>query len=725
MKMDFTIEVGGRTMTFETGRLAKQAGGSVAVNYGGSMVLVAATASDEEKPFGYLPLMVEYREKAFAAGNIPGGFFKREGRPSEKEVLTARLIDRPVRPLFEDFIRYDLQIIANVFSADKVNDTDIMALNGASLALLMFPIPWKGPIGGVRVGMINGEYVINPLIPDLENSKLDIIVAGTENAVTMVEGWAKELSEDEMLQAIEFASVEIKKICEAQLDFVAKMNITKRELSPPEMDNSFVEVIEGAISIPLVAILDIDDKNERNDARQALLDGLIEKYAPEDDPDADSKQKDIKNIYFDMEKKLVRKQTLVERRRNDGRAFDEIRPISIEVSLLERTHGSALFTRGQTQALVTTTLGTVSDQQRIDDLLGDRFKSFMLHYNFPPFSVGEVRPMRGTSRREIGHGVLAEKAISPVLPGEDEFPYTIRIVSDILESNGSSSMASVCGASLALMDAGVPISKAVAGVAMGMMSDAESGDYAILTDIQGMEDHYGDMDYKVAGTSDGITSFQMDLKMTGISIELMREAMEQARRARVFILGTMDSIISTHRSELSPYAPRLITFYIPIEKIGAVIGPGGKNIRRIISDTGVEIDIEDDGRVTIASTDGAAATAAREEIEQYTAEAEVGKVYNGKVVRIMNFGAFVEIIPGIDGMVHISDLEWHRVGKVEDVLNVGDEVQVKVMEIDGQGRVNLSRKELIPRPEGVGRDDDKKRGDRGGRDRRGDKKRRR
>jgi polyribonucleotide nucleotidyltransferase len=716
-----SIEIGGRPLEFEVGHTAKQAGGAATVRYGDTVVLVTACNSEEEREQDWLPLFVEYREKTSAAGKIPGGFFKREGRPTEKETLTARLIDRPARPLFDDRIRYEIQVYAQVFSADDENEPDVMAINGASLALSLFPIPWNGPVGAVRVGHIDGEYVVNPQISDMERSDLDLVVAGTENAITMVEGDAKEVEEEVVLGALNVAGDEIRKLIGAQLEMVRRLGSVKSDVESTDKYEGLKTGAAPLIKDALPGVLDIQDKTERNDARREVLDRVFAKLIDEGDPETRDKERAIINHFFEMEKGEVRRMALEDRRRQDGRAFDEIRDVTVEVSVLPRTHGSALFTRGQTQALVTTTLGTVSDEQRIEGLVEETTKTFMLHYNFPPFSVGEVRPIRGPSRRDIGHGALAERSFKDLLPEEDDFPYTIRMVSDILESNGSSSMATVCGASLALMDAGAPIKASVAGVAMGLIFDGGTGKYAVLTDIQGMEDHYGDMDFKVAGTRKGVTAFQMDLKVEGVSLEIMREALGQARRGRLEILDRMDAVLAEPRPELSPYAPRVITFMIPVDKIGTVIGPGGKMVRKIIAETGVTIDIEDDGRVTIGSVDPEEGLRAREQVEMLIEEAEVGKVYTGVVTRLMKSGAFVEILPGQDGLIHISKLDHYHVNKVEDVLKVGDEVKVKVIEIDDLGRVNLSRKACIPRPEGK---PDGKRGGNDRRDREREKKRR-
>jgi polyribonucleotide nucleotidyltransferase len=698
MTSEFDIESGGKTLHFETGKVAKLANGACTVTCGGSVVLVTFCHTDEPRTgIDYLPLMVEYREKTYAAGKIPGGFFKREGRPYEKEVVTARLIDRPIRPLFDDYIRHDLQIIATVLSADQENDTDVLAVNGASLATALATMRWHGPIGAVRVGLLEGRYVVNPTIAETEASCLDLVVVATSDKVIMLAGSATEVTEDELSGAVDAGVAQARKLADAIRDFTA--HVPKISIPEPERDAAFEEEVKGFLVGQLKPLIETQEKGARHLARAALLEQAYAKFAGADGGEDEAERQSLIEIFLqELEEAEIRRMALDDGVRQDGRAFDELRPINVEVSVLPRAHGSAIFTRGQTQALVATTLGTVSDEQRIDDLLGERTKAFMLHYNFPPFSVGEVRPIRGTGRREIGHGQLAESAIQRLLPSEDEFPYTIRVVSDILESNGSSSMASVCGASLSLMDAGVPLKKALAGISIGLI--AGEGRHALLTDIQGMEDHYGDMDFKVAGTADGITAFQLDMKVRGLPLEVVRDALGRARDARHAILEQMDAVLAKPRPELSPYAPRILITYIDVDKIGTVIGPGGKMVRRIIAETGVEIDIEDDGKVTIASPDEEAARKALEIVKSLATDPEIGAVFKGRVTRLMKFGAFVEILPGVEGMIHISELDHKRVNRVEDAVRVGDEVEVKVVEIDEMGRVNLSRKACLPGGDG-------------------------
>ncbi|HUU55979.1 MAG TPA: polyribonucleotide nucleotidyltransferase [bacterium] len=692
MALEFDLQIGEKTVRFESGKVAKLANGACTVTCGGSVVLVTFCHTDDPRPgFDYLPLMVEYREKTYAAGKIPGGFFKREGRPYEKEVITARLIDRPLRPLFDDFIRHDLQVIATVLSADRENDTDLAALNGASLAVSLSAMPWHGPVGAVRVALLDGRYVVNPTIPEAAAGRLNLVVVSTVDKIVMLAGSAAEATEDEVMTAVEAGFAEARKVAQAIRDHTA--DVPKLTIAAPERDAAFERAVKEFLSPQVKPVIEIMEKSERHHARSALLEQAAAKFAAGKDAEEELK-KAIETYLGEVEEAEVRRMALEEDTRQDGRAFDELRPISIDVSVLPRTHGSAIFTRGQTQALAATTLGTVSDEQRIDDLLGDRTKAFMFHYNFPPFSVGEVRPIRGTGRREIGHGHLAEEALQRVLPPEEEFPYTVRIVSDILESNGSSSMASVCGASLSLMDAGVPVKKAVAGISVGLIAGDDR--YVLLTDIQGLEDHFGDMDCKVAGTRDGVTAMQLDMKVRGLPVDVIRDALHRAREARHAILDQMDAVLPEHRPELSPYAPRILITFIDVEKIGTVIGPGGKVVRRIIAETGATIDIEDDGKVTIASPDEEAARRAMEMVKILATDPEVGAVFKGKVTRIMKFGAFVEILPGVDGMVHISDLDVKRVERVEDVVHIGDEVEVKVIEIDEMGRVNLSRRALLP-----------------------------
>ncbi len=694
MTSGFELEVGGKNLQFETGKVAKLADGACTVTCGGSVVLVTFCHTEEPRPgMDYLPLMVEYREKTYAAGKIPGGFFKREGRPYEKEVVTARLIDRPIRPLFDDYIRHDLQIIATVLSADQENDTDLLALNGASLATALSAMPWHGPIGAVRVAQVDGRYVIHPTIAETEASLLDLVVVATPDKIIMLAASADEVTEDELLAAVDVGFAEARKVADAIRDFTA--HVPKISIPPPERDEALEREVKDFFAGQLKPLIETQEKGARHLARNALLEQAYAKFADANGGEEEAKrQVFIGKLLQELEGAEVRRMALEDGVRQDGRAFDELRPIDAEVSVLPRTHGSAIFTRGQTQALAATTLGTVSDEQRIEDLLGERTKAFMLHYNFPPFSVGEVRPIRGTGRREIGHGHLAESAIHGLLPSEDEFPYTIRVVSDILESNGSSSMASVCSASLSLMDAGVPMKKAVAGISVGLIAGDDR--YVLLTDIQGLEDHYGDMDFKVAGTADGVTAVQLDMKVHGLPLEVVQDGLARARDARYAILKQMNGVLAEPRPELSPYAPRILITFIDIEKIGTVIGPGGKMVRRIIADTGVSIDIEDDGKVTIASPDEEAARRAMETVKSLATDPEIGAIFKGKVTRLMKFGAFVELLPGVEGMIHISDLDHKRVNRVEDAVKVGDEVEVKVIQIDEMGRVNLSRKACLP-----------------------------
>ncbi len=719
MTSGFELEVGGKNLQFETGKVAKLADGACTVTCGGSVVLATFCHTEEPRPgMDYLPLMVEYREKTYAAGKIPGGFFKREGRPYEKEVVTARLIDRPIRPLFDDYIRHDLQIIATVLSADQENDTDLLALNGASLATALSAMPWHGPIGAVRVAQVDGRYVIHPTIAETEASLLDLVVVATPDNIIMLAGSGAEVTEDELLAAVDVGFAGARKVADAIRDFTA--HVPKISIPPPERDEALEREVKDFFAGQLKPLIETQEKGARHLARNALLEQAYAKFAGANGGEEEAARRVfIGKLLQELEGAEVRRMALEDGVRQDGRAFDELRSIDAEVSVLPRAHGSAIFTRGQTQALAVTTLGTVSDEQRIEDLLGERTKAFMLHYNFPPFSVGEVRPIRGTGRREIGHGQLAESAIHGLLPSEDEFPYTIRVVTDILESNGSSSMASVCGASLSLMDAGVPLKKAVAGISVGLIAGDDR--YVLLTDIQGLEDHYGDMDFKVAGTADGVTAVQLDMKVRGLPLEVVRDGLARARDARYAILEQMNGVLAERRPELSPYAPRILITYIDIEKIGTVIGPGGKMVRRIIADTGVKIDIEDDGKVTIASPDEEAARKAMETVKSLATDPEIGAVFKGKVTRLMKFGAFVELLPGVEGMIHISDLDNKRVNRVEDAVHVGDEVEVKVIQIDEMGRVNLSRKACLPggdRPSREGRpprrrDDRRPSGDRG------------
>jgi polyribonucleotide nucleotidyltransferase len=690
----------GRRMVIETGRMAKQAAGSALVQFGETMVLAAVTVSDNISPLPFFPLLVEYKEKTYAAGKIPGGFIKREGRPHDEEILSARIIDRSIRPLFPEGFKNEVQVYIYVISADQENDADVLALVAASTALNMSKIPFAGPIAGVRVGRVQERWVLNPTFQQLEYSDLELVVAGSNDSIVMVEGGALEVSEADVLGAINVGHTGIKELISMQEEIlgrgrVEKMSWTKAE--PPEGLVARVKTLgEGKIS----EAINQKDKHTRIEAvervkRELATDLLVEF------PD---NAKDIANLVGDVEYHSLRQQVLTTKTRVDGRKANEVRPISIDTSLLPRAHGSALFTRGQTQALVVATLGTANDVQRLDsiDEPKETTKSFMLHYNFPPFSTGEVRPMRGTSRREIGHGNLAERAIQGVLPPFEEFPYTIRIVSDVLESNGSSSMASVCGGSLALFDAGVPIRAAVAGVAMGLIKEGKK--YAILTDILGTEDHLGDMDFKVAGTSQGITSIQMDIKIEGLDIKIMEEALEQAREGRLHILGEMDKALAAPRSDLSKYAPRIVTMHISPEKIGDLIGPKGKTIRGIQDETGAELSVDDSGLVTIAAVGGEAMERARQMVMALTAEPVVGEVYEGTVKSTMQFGAFIEIMPGTEALLHISELRHGRTERTEDVVKKGDRVKVKLIERDERGRLRLSMKALQPKPEGTPED---------------------
>jgi polyribonucleotide nucleotidyltransferase len=689
------IEIGGRILTLETGRLARQASGSVMATYGETMVLAAVVAAEETREgIDFFPLQVEYREKTSAAGKIPGGFFKREGRPSEKEILTARLIDRPIRPMFADDFRCETQILCSVYSSDLENDADVIAGCAASAALMLSDAPFDGPIAEVRVGRINGELVINPTFTQLQTADIDMILAGTADSVLMVEGESHEASEEDMLAAIEFGHVAIRTICEAIQELASEAGKPRRAVVHEELPEGMAADIAALATDRLRVLAEtVYAKEDRRVATKEVYDSIItaleEKY-PE-------QQATMKKVIKELEKTAMRETILTKGLRLDGRSTTDIRQITCEVGLLPRTHGSALFTRGETQALHSCTLGTKRDEQMIDGLVKTT-KSFMLHYNFPPFSVGEVGRLGSTSRREIGHGNLAERALKNMLPPEEEFPYTIRLLSDILESNGSSSMATVCSGSLALMDAGVPIKKGVAGIAMGLIKEGDR--VAILSDILGNEDHLGDMDFKVAGTRDGITSFQMDIKIKGISFKIMQDALAQAKAGRMHILDIMDQTLAEHRPDLSPYAPRLTTIYVPIDMIGAVIGPGGKMIKSIVAESGAEVDIQDDGRVIIASVDGVSSAKAVEMIMRITAMPEEGEIYTGPVKKITDFGAFVEILPGKEGLLHISQLEYRRVNTVDEVLKVGEMVTVKLLKVEDNGKMSLSRKALLEKPEG-------------------------
>jgi polyribonucleotide nucleotidyltransferase len=692
------ISVGGRTISIETGRLAKQSDGSVLVRSGDTIVLVTAcAASNPREGIDFLPLTVDYREYTYASGRIPGGFFKREGKPSEKEVLTSRLIYRPIRPLFPAGWRRETQVIALLISADGENDSDVLAITGASAALSLSSIPFSKTIAGVRVGHVDGQFVINPTFEQRRNSRLDLIVAGTSEGIVMVEAGAKEVSEEDMVQALEYAHAAIKEIVSG-IDALAKQAGKKKQtVSKREIHHEFYREVEEKVYGPLAEAMRITDKLENYATVDEVLSDLVGSI-PEEEVE---RRTDAKAVFKELKEKVMRDEALDRGRRLDGRRFDEIRPISIEVGVLPRTHGSAVFTRGETQALVTATLGTAEDQQKIETMDGEQWKRFMLHYNFPPFSVGEVQFLRGPGRREVGHGALAERALVQMVPPEEKFPDTIRVVSDILESNGSSSMASVCGGSLAMMDAGVPLKSAVAGVAMGLIMDEASGRYAVLSDIAGAEDHYGDMDFKVTGTREGITALQMDIKVSGITTAIMRKALSQAQAGRLFILDKMDAALKVPRDDVSRHAPRIVTIRIPVDKIRDVIGPGGKMIRSIIERTGVKIDVEDDGRVNVASADEASAAKAIGIIQELTATPELNKSYMGKVQRITDFGAFVEIMPGLDGLLHVSEIAHYRVKDVRDELKEGDQVMVKVINIDPSGKIRLSRKALIAPPEGT------------------------
>ncbi len=687
-----SIKVGDRELTIETGKVAKQANGAVVIRYGETMVLVTAVSSEAARDgIDFFPLTVEYRESTYAAGRIPGNYYRREGRPNEKETLTSRLIDRPCRPLFPEGYKNEVQIVATVISADDENDPDVIAVTGASCALYFSDIPFYHPVGCVRVGLIGEKYIINPTYEQRRESKLDLVVAGTEEAIVMVEAEAKEVAEKIMVEAMMLAHKEIKRVCLWQKEIFKVLGVTKREVLAPKIDEKLVEEISSKYGERLREALDTSkqDKLTSYAAVDSLKREIIESY-PEDD--AETRAMAAKAFNY-LKEKIFREDILERRRRPDGRRFSEIRPISCEVGWLPRTHGSALFTRGETQAIVTTTLGTKEDEQFIDDLeKGEVRKRFMLHYNFPPYSVGEVGRIGSSSRREIGHGNLARRALEAVLPDEAEFPYTIRVVSEITESNGSSSMATVCGGSLSLMDAGVPIKRPVAGVAMGLVM--EGNRYAILSDIAGAEDHYGDMDFKVAGTSEGITALQMDIKIAGVNSTILQEALEQARKGRLYILNIMSQTIDKPRAEISKYAPRIFTIRINPEKIREVIGPGGKMIRSIIDETGAKIDIADDGTVSIATSDKEAARKAVERIRAATAEAEIGEVYLGRVARIVDFGAFVELFPGVAGLLHISEVSDKRIRNIRDELKEGQMILVKCIAKEGS-KLKLSRKAVL------------------------------
>jgi polyribonucleotide nucleotidyltransferase len=686
------VSINGKPLRFETGKLAKQASGAVVVRYGDSVVLVTASkAASPREGIDFLPLTVDYREYTYASGRIPGGFFKREGKPAEKEVLTCRVIDRPIRPLFPSGWRYETQIIGLVLSADSENDTDVLAITGASAALAVSEIPFEKTIAGVRVGLVGGQYVINPTFAQRKESKLDLVVAGSKDGLVMVEAGASEVSEAQVIEGLNQGHAAIKQIVAAIDDMAREAGKKKLAVPRKEIAADFYREIEGKVFAPLAKAMRIHDKLENYESVETALKELVAAI-----PETEAERRaDAKAIFKELKEKVLREEVLTHGVRLDGRKFDEIRPIWIETGVLPRTHGSAIFTRGETQALVTCTLGTDDDAQKIETFEGETWKGFMLHYNFPPFSVGEVGRMSGPGRREVGHGALAERSLVQMLPTEEQFPYTVRVVSDILESNGSSSMASVCGGALAMMDAGVPLKAAVAGVAMGLVMDEKTGKYAVLTDIAGAEDHYGDMDFKVAGTADGITALQMDIKVSGITAEIMTKALDQARRGRMHILEKMKDALAAPRQNISMFAPRIVTIRIPVDKIRDVIGPGGKMIRSIIERTGVKIDVEDDGRVNVASADGDSAAKAISIIQELTATPELNKTYLGKIQRITDFGAFVEIMPGTDGLLHVSEIANHRVKDVRDELKEGEQVLVKVINIDPTGKIRLSRKALL------------------------------
>jgi len=682
---------GGANIVLETGKLAKQADGAVTVQMGGTIVLVTACVSKETREgIGFFPLTVEYQEKTYAAGRIPGGFFKREGRPSESEILVSRLIDRPIRPLFPDGFKNDVQVVAIVLSSDGENDPDVLAAVGASAALNISPAPFPGAIGACRVARIGDEFILNPTYAQRQASELDLMVIGTRDKVIMIEGEAKGLPEHIILEGLKFGHKNLQATIDIQEDLVSRAGKPKMSYENKTVSGKLVESIRSAHFNRIKEICAIADKDQREEALHILYTEISGKFCVETDEEKFC-DADIKAALEKIEQQEVRRMILEDKLRVDGRGIEDIRHIACEVGVLPRTHGSGLFTRGQTQSLAVTTLGTRADEQMIEALEGKSYKKFMLHYSFPPFSVGEVKPMRGPGRREIGHGALAEKSLKPVMPSTDEFPYTVRLVSEILESNGSSSMATVCASSLSLMDAGVPIKEPVAGVALGLVKEGDR--HVVLSDIAGIEDHFGDMDFKVAGTRRGITAIQLDLKIGGIGFNIIEEVLSRAYKGRVFVLDKMAEAIAGPKQELSEYAPRIINLKINQERIGDLIGPGGKNIRKIIELTGVAIDVEDDGSVLVASTDSEASKRAIEMIKGLTEDAEIGKIYRGKVKRIMNFGAFVEILPNKEGLVHISELADKYVKNVEEVVKLGDEITVKVIEIDELGRVNLSKKQ--------------------------------
>ena len=689
-----SVVVGTDEICFETGKIAKQAQGAVMITAGDTMVLSAVCVAPEAMVGkDFLPLTVDYREKSFAAGRIPGNFFRREGRPTEREILVCRLTDRPIRPLFPKGFTNELQVCQTVFSADDDHNPDVLSINAASAALHISCIPFLGPIGAVRVAMVDGELTVNPSLAKMAESQLDLVMAGTKDAVVMVEGSAKEMSEDGMVAALEFGHKHIQTICAAIEELRARCGVPKMAFVPKELDATVVEDVNGLIGGKLEEALAILQKQDRQNAVDALRAEVNETLAEKYGPDLFAERASTVNeAYTDAERRIMRQKAIREHKRLDGRRLDEVRPITIEVGVLPRVHGSCLFTRGETQALVTTTLGTSRDEQRLDELTGEGFRRFMLHYNFPSWSVGEVRRIAGPGRREVGHGKLAERAVEAIVPSGEEaeaFPYVIRVVSDITESNGSSSMASVCGGTMSLMDAGVPIKTPVAGIAMGLIKEGD--ETRVLTDILGAEDHYGDMDFKVCGTREGITAFQMDLKCSGIPSEVMRSALEQAKAGRLFILDKMSECLAAPRPEISKYAPRIYTIKIAVDKIREIIGPGGKVVREIQAQSGAEIEIQDDGTINVAAVDQAAADRAIEMIKAIVADVEVGQIYSGTVTRIMNFGAFVSVLGGKEGLVHVSELAPGRVNEVTDVVQIGDTIEVKVVEIDRMGRINMSK----------------------------------
>ncbi len=685
-----SVEIEGTEIAFETGKLAKQAGGAVVVRAGETLVLCTATAGNI-RDVDFLPLTVDVEERMYAAGKIPGGFFKREGRPSEKGILTARMIDRPIRPLFPKGWSYETQIVATPMCIDHVTPYDVLAMNGASAALAVSDIPFPTQVGAVRIGKLEGRFVVNPAEPDIPESELDLIVAGTDEAILMVEAAANEATEAEILDALDIAHQEIRKLCAAQRELAERFGKQKIEIEPPQVDQELYEQIRGSHGADLDRATQVEDKLERQDATKAVEEAVLAQYAPleAEEPGTPERRSAVQGAFDKLEKDIIRRRIAVDKRRPDGRAAAEIRAVSCEVGIAPRTHGSALFTRGQTQAFSTATLGTSREEQRLDTLGLETSKRYIHHYNFPPFSVGEAGFMRGPKRRDIGHGALAERALLPMIPSAEEFPYTIRVVSDILESNGSSSMASVCGSTLSLMDAGVKISKPVAGIAMGLIMEGD--DYVVLSDIAGVEDHLGDMDFKIAGTESGITALQMDIKVSGVTFDILRTALEQAREGRLFILDKMREVLSETRAELSPYAPRITSIQIDPEKIGTVIGKGGETIRALCEKYEAQIDVDDEGTVLVYATNGELGDACVEEIRMMTKDVEVGDVFTGRVVKTTTFGAFVELTKGTDGLLHISNLKpGGRAESVEDVVNRGDEVSVRVVEVNKErGRIGL------------------------------------